>query len=114
MSRRPAGIGAVGAGAFVFAIFAAAAAEAPKTTPPAPHPTAKAKPVDAKPPVLESVLRFLPKARAMSTYTLGVRFEIGTKDVTFEAPEAYKQGFEFWSGRMKGQRRNEVDRKSVV
>jgi hypothetical protein len=106
MSRRQAGIGAIVAGAFVAAVCAAAAAEAPKTKLPAPHPAAK--PADAKAPALESVLRYLPKVRVMTTYSLGARFEIGTKDVTFEAPEAYKQGFDFWSGRMKGQTRSEV------
>ena len=106
MRHGPAGIGAIVAGAFIAAVLGTAAAETPKTKPPAPPPAAK--PAGAKPPALESVLHFLPKVRVMSTYSLGARFEIGTKDVTFEAPEAYKAGFEFWSNRMKGQRRSEV------
>jgi len=106
MSRRQAGIAMVIAGVIAGAVCAVAGAEVPK--PAAAPPKPPATPADAKPPAVESVLRFLPKARPMSTYTLEARFEVGTKDVTFEAPDAYKQGFEFWSGRMKGQRRSEV------
>jgi len=106
MRQGPAVIGSIVVGAIVAAVFSAAGAEAPKTKPAAP-PSA-AKPDGAKSPAPETVLRFLPKVRAMSTYNLGARFEIGTKSVTFEAPEAYKPGFEFWSNRMKGQKRSEV------
>jgi hypothetical protein len=31
-----------------------------------------------------------------------------TEDVTFEVPPAYQEGFAFWSGRMKGQKRSEL------
>jgi hypothetical protein len=97
MIRRQAFIAAVVAGAFSVCVIAVMAAEPPKS-----------KPAEAKPPVLQSVLRLLPKVRVMSTYSLGARFEIGVKDVSFEAPDAYKQGFDFWAGRMKGQTRSEV------
>src|SRR6266849_7371582 len=106
MRQGPAGTGSIVVGAFVAAVLTAAGAEAPKTKPPSP-PSA-AKPEGARTSAPESVLRFLPKVRAMSTYSLGARFEIGTKSVTFEAPEAYKPGFEFWSKRMRGQKRSEV------
>ena len=66
---------------------------APKTAPPAP--AAKS-------------IRFAPQARTMSTYKLNARFEITTRDVNFEAPPAYIDGFNFWAGRMKGQKRSEV------
>src|SRR5438093_1570179 len=106
MRHGSAGFGSIVVGAIVAAVVAAGGAEAPKTKPPAPPPSAK--PDGAKPPAPETVLRFLPKVRPMSTYSLGARFEIGTRNVTFEAPEAYKAGFEFWSNRMKGQKRSEV------
>jgi len=106
MRHGPEGIGSIVVGALIAAVFTAAGAEAPKPKPPAP-PSA-AKPDGAKTTAPESVLRFLPKVRPMSTYSLGARFEIGTKNVTFEAPDAYKPGFEFWSKRMKGQKRSEV------
>jgi hypothetical protein len=104
MSQGPAGRGSIVVAALVAAVVTAAGAEAPK--PPAPPPAAK--PDVAKSPAPGTVLRFLPKVRAMSTYSLGARFEIGTRNVTFEAPEAYKPGFDFWSNRMKGQKRSEV------
>jgi len=104
--------GAVLAGALRAAALVAAPAPppapAPKATPkPAPKPT-PAKPSAAQPPVVQSVLRFNPKVRRMSTYSLQGRFEVTTKDVTFEAPDAYKAGFNFWAGRMKGEKRSEV------
>lgn len=49
-----------------------------------------------------------PRAQAASSYTLDARFDVLTKDVTFEAPPAYKDSFEFWSARMKGNRRVEL------
>jgi hypothetical protein len=46
-------------------------------------------------------VRFVPKARKLSTYTQQVRVELTTKDATFEAPPAYQETFAFWFGRMK-------------
>ena len=62
----------------------------------------------APPAPAEAPLRFAPKARRMSTYTFNGRFEIRNREVTFEAPEAYQDGFNYWAGRMKGQKRSEV------
>lgn len=97
------------AGALLAALPAGAAiTETPRTPPAAPPAPTESKPV-------ASVLRYLPKARRLSTYTIGARFEVTTKDVTFEAPPAYKEGFDFWSGRMKGQKVSEVyELKSVT
>lgn len=68
-----------------------------------------AAPLSAAQPVpADAPLRFAPKARRMSTYTFTGRFEIKTRDVTFEAPDAYLDGFNFWAGQMKGQKRSEV------
>src|SRR6267143_4271487 len=55
-----------------------------------------------------TVLHFVPKARANSTYTFSARFDITDRDISFEAPKAYKEGFDFWAGRMRGQRRSEA------
>ncbi len=96
----------VAAGALAAALAAATAWGAP--------PAAGAKPaVRGAPPSAPAVpagapLRFAPKARKMSTYTLNGRFEIKTRDVSFEAPDAYIDGFNFWAGRMKGNKRSEV------
>jgi hypothetical protein len=62
----------------------------------------------AKPASPAATLRFAPKARRLSTCTLHGRYEIATRDVSFEAPDAYIDGFNFWAGRMKGQKRSEV------
>src|SRR6266566_5106927 len=69
---------------------AAPAADTPKTAPP------------------PAALHFVPKARPNSTYTVEGRFDIVNRNVTFEAPDAYKDGFDFWASRMKGQKRGEV------
>src|SRR5262245_52491635 len=53
-------------------------------------------------------VRFQTKARRMSTYQATVRFEVTANDVRFEAPEVYRDGFDFWASRMKGQTRSEV------
>ena len=53
-------------------------------------------------------LRFLPKARKLSTYTQLVRVESITKDATFEAPPAYQESFAFWFGRMKDVTKTEL------
>jgi hypothetical protein len=92
MDRRTGWIGGVVAAL----IFAVAASAAPGAATPAKEPAAPAP------------LRFLPKSRLMSTYDLGARFEISTLDITFDAPEAYQAGFNFWASRMKGQKRSEV------
>lgn len=55
-----------------------------------------------------TVLHFVPKARPNSTYTFDGRFDVVSRDISFEAPDAYKDGFAFWAGRMKGQERSEV------
>lgn len=53
-------------------------------------------------------VRLEPRAQAASSYTLDAHFDVLTQDVTFEAPPAYKESFEFWSARMKGNRRVEL------
>jgi hypothetical protein len=83
-------------GAILVALMLALGAKAPAAEPPAKDAAAPA------------ALRFLPKARQMSTYSTGARFEVTTQDVTFEAPEAYQIGFSFWAGKMKGQKRSEI------
>jgi hypothetical protein len=62
----------------------------------------------AKEPAAPAPVHFLPRARPLSTYTLDGRFEIMARDITFEAPEAYHDGFNFWAGRMKGRKTSEV------
>ncbi|MGH9798483.1 MAG: hypothetical protein ACRD5D_10055, partial [Candidatus Polarisedimenticolia bacterium] len=52
--------------------------------------------------------RLVPKARRMSTYSLRIRFEVATKDVSFTAPPDYQESFAFWTGKMKGQKRSEL------
>src|SRR2546428_7008449 len=79
--------------------------EAPTKKPVAPGPGANA---DSKEPAAPASLRFLPKSRRMSTFDFEGRFEITARDISFEAPDAYKEGFDFWAGRMKGQKRSEV------
>ncbi len=85
-------------------VAAAAGAEAPPKKPAAPGPVK----AGANVPVAPAPLHLRPQARRMSTYTLEGRFEITARDVTFEAPEAYQDGFKFWSERMKGQKKSEV------
>jgi hypothetical protein len=84
------------AGAFAAALLLALATRAPAAEPP------------AKAAAAPGTLRILAKARQMSTYNLGTRFEVGTRDITFEAPAAYQSSFDFWASRMKGQKRSEV------
>lgn len=86
----------VRAGACGAALILALAGRAPAAEPP------------AKGTAAPGTLRILAKARQMSTYKLGTRFEVGTGDITFEAPAAYQSGFDYWASRMKGQKRSEV------
>ncbi len=96
----------------LLAAAAGAAAARPKpqptATPASPAapavPSASATPLPAE----AAAAHLVPKAHPLSTYTLEGRFEITTHDVTFEAPAAYKEGFDFWSGYMRGQRKSEV------
>jgi|SRR5262245_17338901 len=88
------------AGVFAAALLLALATRAPAAEPPT-EPPAKAAPAPG-------TLRILTKARQMSTYNLGTRFEVGTQDITFEAPAVYQPGFDFWASKMKGQKRSEV------
>jgi len=83
--------------AVIIAVIAAAVVSA--------APGAQAPP---KEPAAPATLRVIPKSRRMSTYTLGARFEITTRDITFDAPAAYQSGFDFLAGRMRGQRKSEV------
>jgi hypothetical protein len=53
-------------------------------------------------------VRFAPKAPAGSSATLDVRFELETRDVTYDVPPAYKDSFGFWTKRMKGSKRSEL------
>src|SRR5437867_1714094 len=80
------------------ASLAAAPKGQPAATPPAP----------SAPRPVPTVLHLLPKAHRLSTYSISARFEMTTRDVTFDAPAAYMESFNFWSKRMKGQRRSEV------
>ncbi len=95
---------AIGLLATVWAGAAAPAAETPKPPAPAAAKATPAVPKDAA----ATVLHFLPKARPSSTYTLEGRFDIADRNVTFETPDAYKDGFAFWAARMKGQKRGEA------
>jgi len=83
------------AGAFAAGLLLALATRAPAAPPP-------------KEAAAPAALRILAKARQMSTYNLGTRFEVATQDISFDAPPAYKASFDFWAARMKGQRRSEV------
>jgi hypothetical protein len=67
-------------------------------------PAAAAPPAKAAAPTLH----FAPKARKLSTYTSEIRFEITTRAVTFDAPPAYQKSFDFWAGRMRGQKKSEL------
>lgn len=73
---------------------AAAAAPPPRSGAAAPTPPA--------------IVHFLPKARPGSSFALNVRFEIETRDVTFEVPPAYRDSFAFWTKKMKGGKRSEL------
>jgi hypothetical protein len=96
--------------AWALGLAAALAAVPAWSAPPAasPAPAGKGAPAAPTPTPAATSIRFAPQARKMSTYTLSARYEITTSDVTFEAPPAYIDGFNFWAGRMKGQRRSEV------
>lgn len=59
-------------------------------------------------PAAAGVAHFLPKARTDSTFSLTVRFEIETKNVTFDVPPAYRDSFAFWTKRMSGSKRSEL------
>src|SRR5437867_11678855 len=104
---------------FAVGLFAVACACAVADATPAPPPAVAAPaktPAPAATPAQDpapkqggaQVLHLALKARANSTYSLAARFDIANRDVTFEAPDAYKQGFDYWAGRMKGQKRSEV------
>lgn len=94
----------VGAAVLAAVVATGAGAAAPPKKPAAPGPVKTGESVPAAP----AVLHLRPQARQMSTYTLEGRFEITAREVSFEAPEAYRDGFKFWSDRMKGQKRSEV------
>lgn len=80
----------------------------PAATPaPSPVPPSAGK-VPSSPPPAAGPIRMVPKGRRMSTYTLRARYEIGTKNVTFEAPPAYQESFAYWTGKMKGNKRMEI------
>ncbi len=111
---------AIGIGA-VLALLAAGGA-VPGTALPGPRPAASPPPAGPRPaqavprpgatprpaPTEPQAIRFAPQARAGSSYALDVRFEMGTKDVTFDAPPAYKDSFGFWTSRMKGNKKSEL------
>lgn len=94
----------------VWAVVMTLAAVPASGAPPGATPAPAGKGASATPAPIPAAtsIRFAPQARKMSTYMLNGRFEITTRDVTFEAPPAYADGFNFWAGRMKGQRRSEV------
>jgi len=89
---------------------AAATSAAPPVAAAAKTPAPAATPAQSPGPKVggAQVLHLAPKARPNSTYSLAARFDIANRDVTFEAPDAYKQGFDYWAGHMKGQTRSEV------
>ena len=62
----------------------------------------------AAPPQAAGTIRFTPKARQLSTYVVEGRLDVTNRDVTFDAPPAYRDKFAFWTGRMKGQKRFEL------
>src|SRR3989442_1716941 len=82
----------------VAAIVAAAVLPVPGDETPAKKPEASGPAVnaDSKEPAAPGSLHFLPKSRRMSTYNFDARFEITARDISFEAPDAYKDGFNFW------------------
>lgn len=96
--------------ALVLTLLAAPAAAPAWGAAPAasPKPAGQGAPATEPPPPAVTSILFAPRARKMSAYTMNGRFEIMTRDVTFEAPPAYIDGFNFWAGRMKGHRRTEV------
>jgi hypothetical protein len=93
--------------AIVLWLAAAGLTSALAAADPAPKPAPAASPAPAAKPAAGPI-RLEPKGRRLSTYTLRARYEMSTKDVTFEAPPAYQEGFAFWTGRMKGNKRMEI------
>lgn len=53
-------------------------------------------------------IRFTPKARKLSIYEQMVRVQISNLDVSFEAPEPYRESFAYWIGRMKNVSKTEL------
>lgn len=90
-------------GAFLLATAPAPVAARPKKAVPEASPSPSPSPTPDAPTV-----HLATKARRMSTYVFDVRFETTTRDINFEAPPAYKDGFDYWASRMRGQRRSEV------
>jgi len=104
--RKEPGTGVIAAAIFIALVSEPQAAAKPPKEHSAPAPPAAT--AGATRPAAPEALRLVPKARRMSTYALGARFEITTRDISFEAPAAYQEGFNFWAGRMKGQKRSEA------
>jgi hypothetical protein len=77
------------------------------TSTPAP-PTAQVAPATPAAPGAAGKVRFAPQPRAASSYRAEVHVQVFTKDVTFDAPPAYAEGFKFWTSRMKGSKRDEL------
>ena len=91
--------------ALALLVIALTAAAAPAPPPGAGTPAVS--PSSSSPSPAGSV-RFAPKAPSGSSATLDVRFEIETRDVTYDVPPAYRDSFGFWTNRMKGSRRSEL------
>ena len=53
-------------------------------------------------------IHFAPKARKLSVYEQMVRVQITNLDVSFEAPEPYRESFAYWTGRMKNISKTEL------
>ena len=86
-------------------------AASPSPAPAGPRPAQSAPRSGAAPrpsPAEPQAIHLAPQARAGSSYALDVRFEVATKDVTFDAPPAYKDSFGFWTSRMKGNKKSEL------
>ncbi len=88
------------AAGFVASFGADPVAAAPK--PPATGPKAESTPA------APATIRFAPRAHPLSKYEVNARYEMHFKDVTYEVPEAYRDSFAFWTGRMKGKSKFEV------
>ncbi len=59
-------------------------------------------------PATPEPVHFNPGAQKLSIYEQMVRVQVTNKDISFEAPEAYRESFAFWTGRMKNVTKTEL------
>lgn len=97
--------GVVGAGLAVALIFGTLALPTAQEASSGEHQPSQA----AAPPADDGdSIHFAPQARKLSIYEQMVRVQITNLDVSFEAPEAYRESFAFWTGRMKNVSKTEL------